>query len=307
MSVKFRMGVFSKTDKETDTEKRFDCALLASNSLKKYSKGIAYYDKAMHEKEAYEEKLMADMEKAIAERQFVVYYQPKYAIQGEKPRLSSAEALVRWIHPEFGMVSPGVFIPLFEKNGRIHLLDRYVWKCAAEQVADWRDRKKITLPVSVNISRIDLMEDGFVDKIKQIVREAGISSKEYMLEITESAAGEDPVGTIRTIKELREAGFTIEIDDFGTGYSSLNMLTSMPIDVLKLDRGFVKNIEADSKNSRLVEIVMEIAKMLDVRVVAEGVETEEQHKLLKDIGVDLIQGFYYSKPLAAEEFEKLIG
>ena len=228
----------------------------------------------------------------------------KYAIQSEKPCLSSAEALIRWKHPTFGMVSPGVFIPLFEKNGKIHMLDEYVWRQAAEQVAEWREKFGVTVPVSVNISRIDLMEDDFVGDILRVVSDAGISPEDYMLEITESAYMENSDEIINKVKELRERGFKIEMDDFGSGYSSLNMILTMPIDVLKLDRDFVKNIHEEEKNYRLVEIVMQIAKLWDVKVVAEGVETEEQHELLKKVGVDIIQGFYYSKPVAAEEFEE---
>ena len=303
LNVTVRMGVYSRADNMTDVRKRFDCALLACNSIKEgYSCSMAIYDKAMHEKEAYEERLLADMETGIAEKQFIVFYQPKYSVQGDKPVLASAEALIRWKHPEFGMVSPGVFIPLFERKGRIHALDRYVWKCAADQVAEWRREYGINLSVSVNVSRIDLMQEDFSEKIFKIVEEAGIKPEEYMLEVTESAYTEDSGKTVGMISRLREAGFRIEMDDFGSGYSSLNMISTMPIDVLKLDRGFVKNIEHNEKDYRMVEIIMEIARLLGVKVVAEGVETEGQHELLKKAGVDIIQGFYYSKPVPPEEF-----
>ena len=307
INISFRVGIYSSADKNINIANRFDCALLACNSIKdNYSSNLAFYDDAMHEKVAYEERLMSDLPKAIGEKQFIVFYQPKYAIQSEKPVLASAEALIRWKHPEFGMVSPGAFIPLCENNGKIHELDLYVWKAAAEQVAQWKEKFGVTVPVSVNVSRVDILEEIFVDRIREIVNDAGISPEEYMLEVTESACTEDSDMIIKKICELRELGFRIEMDDFGTGYSSLNMISSMPIDILKLDRGFVKNIQDDPKNFGMVEIVMDIAKLLGVKVVAEGVENEVQHELLKKVGVDVIQGFYYSRPVPAEEFEKFI-
>ena len=305
--TRIRMGIYSFVDKSLDIEKRFDCALLACNSVKSnYKASIAYYDKAMHERESFEERLIMEMDKALSEKQFLVYYQPKYAIQGDKPRLSSAEALVRWKHPELGMINPEQFISVFENNGMIHKLDHYIWKTVANQIAEWKIKFGVTVPVSVNVSRIDLLENNFVDDICEIVKEAGIYPSEYMLEITESAYTEDSAGIISTVKELRGLGFHIEMDDFGTGYSSLNMISTLPIDILKFDIGFVRHIHDNPKDYRMIEIMMEIAKLLNVRVVAEGVELEAQHELLKKAGVDVIQGYYYSRPVPPDEFEKFI-
>ncbi len=302
-----RMGIYSNVDKEIDIEKRFDCALLACNSVKNsFFASVAYYDSEMYKKEAYEERLRMDMEKALNEGQFKVYYQPKYAIQGEEPVLTSAEALVRWDHPELGMIRPDRFISVFENNGMIHQLDRYIWLKAAQQVSKWKDKYEVTIPVSVNVSRIDLMEANFVDDICSIVKEANISPKDYMIEITESAYTEDSQGIISKVTQLRGLGFHIEMDDFGTGYSSLNMISSLPIDILKLDMGFVKHVHENSKDYKLIEIIMDLAKALNVKVVAEGVELEEQYSLLRQAGVDIIQGYYYSKPVSPDEFEKFI-
>ena len=305
--VSIRMGVYSHVDKSLDIEKRFDCALLACNSVKDNHKGdVAYYDIDMHKKESFEERLMSDMEKGISEGQFEVYYQPKFSIQGEKPELASAEALVRWKHPELGTINPDTFISVFEKNCLIQKLDHFIWKKAANQVSEWKKRYGISIPVSVNVSRVDLLEPDFVETVCKIVRDANISSADYMLEVTESAYTEDSQNIINIVGQLRSLGFHIEMDDFGTGYSSLNMISSLPLDVLKLDMGFVKHIHEDQKALRMVEIVMEIAQMLGVRTVAEGVEVEAQHELLKKLGVDLIQGFYYSRPVPVVEFEKFI-
>ena len=305
--ITLRMGVYSNVDKKLEIEKRFDCALLACKNIKDSRKGdVSYYDIDMHKKEHYEERLILDMDEAIEKGEFEVYYQPKFAIQTEKPYLSSAEALIRWKHHELGIINPSTFIPIFEKNGMIQKLDQFTWKKSANQVANWKTRFGLSIPVSVNVSRIDLLEPDFVETICKIVREAGISSSDYMIEVTESAYTEDSQNIIEIVGQLRTLGFHIEMDDFGTGYSSLNMISSLPIDVLKLDMAFVKHIHEDPKALRLVEIVMEIAKLLNVKVVAEGVEFEAQHELLKKIGVNLIQGFYYSRPVPAKEFEAFI-
>ena len=305
--ISIRMGVYSHVDKSLELEKRFDCALLACKSIKGCHKGdIAYYDVEMLKKEQYEERLMSDLEKGISEGQFEVYYQPKYSIQAEKDCLTSAEALVRWKHPELGTINPDTFISVFEKNGMIQKLDHYVWRKAARQVADWKERFGVTIPVSVNVSRVDLLEPDFVETVCRIVKEANISSSEYMIEVTESAYTEDSQNIIDVVGQLRCLGFHIEMDDFGTGYSSLNMISSLPFDVLKLDMGFVRHIHEDSKALRMVEIVMEIAQMLGVKTVAEGVELEAQYELLRKLGVDLIQGYYYSRPVTAVDFEAFI-
>ncbi len=305
--IRVRYGIYPDVDREYDVLRRFDCALLACNSIKgDYKERAAFYDSSMHEREAYSERLIADMEQGLSEGQFKVYYQPKYYIQDDKPYLSSAEALVRWVHPTLGMISPAEFIPIFEANGMVRRLDRFVWREAARQIAEWKKEFDLTIPVSVNVSRIDLMEPNFIDEIISIMKEAGITAGEYLLEVTESAYTEDSDRIIDVVKKLRSLGLKIEMDDFGTGYSSLNMLSSLPIDVLKLDRGFIMNIHQSEKDLKMVELIMDIAKYLDLKVVAEGVENEEQYRLLKETGVHLVQGFYFSRPVPGPEMEKFI-
>ncbi|MCR5023815.1 MAG: EAL domain-containing protein [Lachnospiraceae bacterium] len=170
--IRVRFGIYPDVDREYDVLRRFDCALLACNSIKDdYKERVAFYDSSMHEREAYSERLMADMEPALIGGQFRVYYQPKYDIQSDKPRLSSAEALIRWVHPTLGMISPSKFIPIFEANGMIRRLDRYVWREAARQIAEWKKEFGFTISVSVNVSRIDLMELSFIDEITGIMEE----------------------------------------------------------------------------------------------------------------------------------------
>ena len=305
-NISIRMGVFEDDGNGLNMEQRFDRARLACNKLRhSYTTCFDFYNEELHSKELHEERLINDMEKALAEKQFKVFYQPKYNITGDKPVLSSAEALIRWFHPEFGMVSPGEFIPLFEDNGLIQKLDRFVWTEAASQIKRWNDEYGIYLPVSVNVSRVDIFNPMLGCILTDLVNINGFTPEKLLLEITESAYTDSSQEIIDTVKGLRNNGFKIEMDDFGSGYSSLNMLTSLPIDALKLDMKFIRNICENKKDSRLVEIMIQIARLLEVPVIAEGVETKEQMELLKSIGCDIIQGYYFSKPLPPEEFCKL--
>ena len=303
--TRLRLGVFTDTEKSFSMFLRFDHAIQACNSIRnKPGEEICIYDKEMASREVFNAHLLEDFEAAIEQKQFKVNYQPKFNITGDKPVLCSAEALVRWIHPELGFVRPDLFIPLFEENGLVTKLDRYVWEESAKQIALWKKELGMTIPVSVNVSRVDIAAPDMTDFITKIVKENNLSPTDYMLEITESAYTEDSKHIIEVVKNLRELGHKIEMDDFGSGYSSLNMLTSMPIDALKMDKAFVRNIKSGNKEMELVTLVLKIAKTLGVPVIAEGVETEDEYKLLKEAGCDIIQGYYFSKPLPPEEFGK---
>ena len=306
-NISLRYGVYSDDGSEKCMEHRFDYARLACQKLRNsYVSCFDLYNDEQHSKELYSERLINDMDKALSERQFRVFYQPKYSITGSQPRLSSAEALIRWFHPEFGMVSPGQFISLFEENGLIQKLDRFVWNEAAAQIKQWKDCYGIDIPVSVNVSRVDVFNSRLTHILEEITKRNGLENKNLLLEITESAYTDNSQQIIETVKSLRKRGFRIEMDDFGSGYSSLNMLTALPIDALKLDMKFIRGICESEKNERLVGIMIDIARLLEVPVIAEGVETGEQMELLKKLGCDIIQGYYFSKPLPPEEFGILI-
>ncbi len=305
--IQLRMGVFQDIYRSVSLEQRFDRALQACNSLRgQYGTNVAVYDKEMREREVFVARLLSDFDNALLSGQFHVFYQPKYNIKGQFPVLSSMEALVSWQHPEFGRVSPSDFIPLFEKNGLVQKLDRYVWKTAAEQIKKWRDELGITMPVSVNVSRVDIYDSKLFDFLTKLTTENEINPKDYLLEITESAYTDNSEQIVSVVNKLREAGFRVEMDDFGSGYSSLNMLTTLPIDALKLDMAFVRNIAGGSKEMRMVELVLDIARYLEVPVVAEGVETKEQFELLKKAGCDVIQGFYFSRAIPPEAVSRLM-
>ncbi len=308
-SIRFsvRIGVQSGVDKHMSLLQQFDKARIACNSVKSDRlHPVAFYSEEMHKKELLEERLLDEMQKAIDEHQFVVWFQPKFNIRGENPVLCSSEALVRWRHPELGMVSPGVFIPLFERNALIPKLDQYVWSEAAKEVAKLKARYGRSVPVSVNVSRIDLFDNGLKDVLIGILKENALDFDDFLLEITESAYSDDGAQLIGAIRNLREAGFKIEMDDFGSGYSSLNSLSEMPVDIIKLDMSFTRKIHENSKSLRVVELVVEMAKSIGALVVAEGVENETQYKLLKQVGCDCVQGYFFSKPLPSEDFEAFV-
>ena len=288
--VRLRMGVYSDVDKTLDIERRFDRAKMASDSVRdNLASPIGIYDNSMREAEMLAHRLINDFSAAIRDKQFVVFYQPKFNVRGDEPVLSSAEALVRWKHPKLGVVSPGTFIPLFEA-----------------QISDWKKRLNVSIPVSVNVSRIDLYDPDLTDRLLGIVKANGLSVEELLLEITESAYTENSDHIVEKVKKLRKLGFKIEIDDFGSGYSSLSMLSYMPIDALKLDMQFIRSAFGERIDTRLLEAMIRLADSFGVPTIAEGVETAEQVSVLKRMGCDIIQGYYFSRPLPADEFEKFI-
>ena len=302
--VHIRIGVYPRVDKTIDMELRFDHAKSAADTLRNsFSESVAMYDESLREGEAFTGRLLDDFRNALAQKQFVVYFQPKYGIRSPKPVLCGAEALVRWQHPELGMIPPGRFIPLFESNGLIRELDHYVWREAAAQICDWKKRFGRSVPVSVNVSRIDMLDPDLADTFCRLVEENGLSSDDLHLEITESAYTEDSEEIIRVVSGLRARGFKIEMDDFGTGYSSLNMITKLPIDALKLDMMFIRTAFREAGNTGILKIMLDISRYLSVPMIAEGVETEEQLLTLQDLGCDIVQGYYFARPMPAKEFE----
>ena len=305
--IRLRMGVYANVDKSIDIERRFDRAKLAADTVQgSFTQSIAVYDDKLHEAELFSAQLLEDFPKALAEKQFEVYYQPKFDIRPATPILSSAEALVRWKHPRLGMVMPGQFVPLFESNGLIQRLDDFVWRQVAAHMRDWKDRLEVSVPVSVNVSRVDMMDADLPERIQQIVTEYGLTPEEFLLEITESAYTQDSAQILATVNKLREAGFHIEVDDFGSGYSSLNMISTLPVDAIKLDMEFIRNIFRQRKNTRMLDVVIDIAGSLEVPTIAEGVETAEQLFALKKMGCEFVQGYYFSKPVPAEEYEAFL-
>ena len=307
--VRLRMGVYQQVDKELDIERRFDRAKMAADTVKGgNARAIGIYNDEMHKAALYRDRLLEDFRTSVKNGRFKVYFQPKYDIRPGSPVLASAEALVRWDHPELGMISPAQFIPLLEDSGLILELDQFVWHETAARIREWKDKFGFSVPVSVNVSRIDMLNPNLKGIFNEILTEFDLSTRDIMLEITESAYTGESEQVLSTARELRGMGmgFRIEMDDFGTGYSSLGMLRKLPIDALKLDMSFVRSAFGETRDVRMIELIIDIAEYLHVPVVAEGVETEEQLIALKELGCDYVQGYYFSKPVPAPDFERFL-
>ena len=303
-SVVMRWGIYEITDRSVPVEQMCDRAMLAADSIKgQYDRYFAIYDDKLRGKLLREQAITDSMEAALAEGQFTVYLQPKYSLTGEC--LAGAEALVRWIHPQFGFMSPGEFIPLFEKNGFISRLDQYVWEQVCALLRDWQDRGLPPMPVSVNISRADVLRMNLAQTLRELIATYGIDPACLHLEITESAYAENSSPIISAVDELRALGFVVEMDDFGSGYSSLNTLSRMRLDILKLDMRFVQSEIAKPAAQSLLGDIVTMAHRLNLSVVAEGIETRDQVLRLQAIGCDYAQGYYFSRPLPIPEFDAL--
>ena len=304
-NIVMKWGIYNVEDWSVSIEQICDRALLAARSIKgQYGKYFAIYDDTLRNQLLREQAITDSMESALSQNQFLVYLQPKYRIKDEV--LVGAEALVRWNHPVWGFLSPAEFIPLFEKNGFITRLDRFVWEKACAVLHDWDERGYYPMSVSVNVSRADIYNEDLADTLVKIIEKYDLDPSRLHLEITESAYTENPKQIIDTVTTLRELGFVIEMDDFGSGYSSLNMLNDMPIDILKLDMKFIRSEMAKPKSQGILQFIINLASWMNLSVVAEGVETKAQLLRLTEIGCDYVQGYYFAKPMPCQEFEGLL-
>ena len=243
-----------------------------------------------------------DMERALANKEFKVYLQPKISTGEEK--LAGAEALVRWVHPTEGFIPPNKFIPIFEQNGFILKLDDYMLEEIARQQAEWIAQGRSIVPISVNVSRAHFTREDLAEHIVGIVDKYKVPHSVIELELTESAFFDDKQTLLNTVKSLREAGFPVSMDDFGAGYSSLNSLKEMHLDVLKIDADFFRGVEEEKRGMLIVSEVIDLAKKLDMKIVAEGIENKEQVDFLTELECDLIQGYFFAKPMPISEFEE---
>ena len=304
-NVEVKWGIYEIVDRNLPMEYMCDRAMLAADSIKgRYNRSIAVYDDTLRRKLLREQSITSCMESALADNQFTVYFQPKYRVSDS--RLCGAEALVRWIHPEWGFMSPGEFIPLFEKNGFISKLDQFVWERTCQMLRQWQDKGYPPLPVSVNVSRADIYQPDLADCLQNLTKKYGVDPKLLHLEITESAYTENSKQIITAVDQLRARGFIVEMDDFGSGYSSLNMLSQLRLDVLKLDMQFIRNETSQNSNRGIMRLMVEMAHRMNLSVVAEGVETRLQLDRLQEIGCDYVQGYLFSKPLPQEDFDALL-
>lgn len=295
------VGVYEVIDHDEDVSVMCDKANMAIAELKgEFGRVISYYNKAMLEQTIREKRWISEFKYAIEEKQFCMYLQPQVTARGE---LLGAEALVRWMHPDVGMVSPSEFIPAFERSGIIKELDLYMWNEAGRKLREWKEMGRDDLYISVNISPKDFYYIDIYRTLTMMVDNYEINPNNLKLEITETAMMAESNTTIPLISRLQRFGFQVELDDFGSGYSSLNTLKDIRADVLKLDLNLVREVEKKERSREILASIIGLSERLGMSVVAEGIETKEQLEILDDMNCDFYQGYYFSKPLSVEQFE----
>ena len=303
MKLYFAAGIYKTHGREADIEQLYNNAVLACDMLGEEAENkIVFYDVEMNNRRLWERKVEDDMHSALVNHEFQVYLQPK--ISTDKESLAGAEALVRWIHPREGFIPPNKFIPIFERNGFILKLDDYMLEEIAKQQAEWISQGRKVVPISVNVSRAHFAKEDLAEHICSIVDKYQVPHNVIELELTESAFFDDKQVLLQTVKKLRESGFVVSMDDFGAGYSSLNSLKELQLDVLKLDADFFRGTDEIERGMVIVSEVIGLAKKLNMKIVAEGIENREQVDFLAAQECDLIQGYFYAKPMPICEFEE---
>ena len=308
----FDAGVYEIATGETDIEQLYNNSLIACEGIKEDAENkIAVYDIEMNKRRLWERKVEDDMDRALVNKEFKVYLQPK--VRSAEETLAGAEALVRWIHPEEGFIPPNRFIPIFEQNGFIVKLDDYMLEEVSRLQAQWLKEGKKTVPISVNISRTHFTREDLAEHICRIVDKYEVPHHLIELELTESAFFDDKYMILNTVRKMQELGFIVSMDDFGSGYSSLNLLKELHLDVLKIDGEFFRGLDVErfrehnyieERGLLIVAEVIDLAKKLNMQIVAEGIENRDQVDFLVSQECDLIQGYYFAKPMPVEEYEE---
>lgn len=305
-ALKFSCGVFRINEKTDINTVRANANLAREESKKRILEDIVYFNEELKSLKVEEKELEYDAEEALKNGEFLVYFQPKFNVETEK--IIGAEALIRWNHPVRGMISPGQFVPVFELNGFIIPLDLFVLDCVCSLIGSWIKDGIPPICISVNLSRVHLIEENLVEQLIDVVDKHNVPREYIEFELTESAFYEETGSLLRIMAQIKDAGFRLSMDDFGSGYSSLNLLRTLPVDVLKLDRVFLEDCEEENdetRGKRIVTHVISMAKDLKMAVLAEGVETKYQKEFLQTAKCDMIQGYYYARPMPLKEFELL--
>nr|UWI51925.1 EAL domain-containing protein [Clostridioides difficile] len=303
--VNLSFGIYEIKDKNLPISVYSDRASLAKLSIKNNRDiNFAFFNDELRDKLLLEDKIEKEMEYALENNQFVMYLQPKYNIKSDK--FCGSEALVRWKYTEKEFIYPSDFIPIFEKNGFITKVDMYILEQACKEIRTLFNKGISPLPISVNFSRVDFFKKDFITKIVNICDKYKIPYSLIEIEITESSMFGDTDTLFEVSRRLQDIGFILSMDDFGSGYSSVNMLKNIPLNVIKLDRGFFIDDKNIDKSQIVIKSIVSLIKQLGIRVVAEGIETKSQVEMLREANCDIIQGYYFSKPLPVKEFEKLV-
>lgn len=299
-------GVYNIHNTAMSAHSMYDCATIAlTHVFGNYMKRICVYSEEMEVKLEEEIRLLEEIQEGLEKEEFTFYVQPQCDISNGK--IVGGESLVRWRHGEKGLVSPALFIPALEQNGFIADLDRYIWRKVCQWLREWIDRGHKPVPISINVSRIDIFSMDVPSYLNGLISEYDLPPNLLKVEITESAYAENEDKIIKTVKQLQDASFLVMMDDFGSGYSSLNMLKSVSVDVLKLDMRFLDiEAEEEEKGIGIIESVINMAGQMKIPIIVEGVEQQRQENFLLKMGCRYIQGYYYYKPMPVEEFEQLI-
>ncbi|MEG1887426.1 MAG: EAL domain-containing protein, partial [Oscillospiraceae bacterium] len=298
------IGIYVIDDNKVSVEEMYNRATLAAKTCKgNYVDFYAYYNESMSAALTTEQEITNDMNFALENGQFEIYLQPQYNIHTNLP--CGAEALVRWMHPQKGMLSPGVFIPVFERNGFITKLDYYVWEEACRCLCARKKRGIKPYPISVNVSRVNIYNPNLPETLMELVNKYQIEPSLLHLELTESAYTDNPTAMKKAMTQLQGHGFSIMMDDFGSGYSSLSLLKDIAIDILKIDMQFLSQADSPGRGENIIASVIRMAKWLNIPVIAEGAETAEQVDFLRSVGCDFVQGYYFARPMPIKEYEQL--
>ena len=299
------VGIYVTNERALSVDSMIDRAVLALSSIKgSYTSKYNYFTEALRNDMLSEQEISGIMASALEDKQFVLYYQPQF--NHSTGNLIGVEALVRWKHPEKGMISPGVFIPIFEKNGFITRLDLYVFEHVCIFIRKCMDQGLPLVPVSSNFSRYDIFQPDFVGKLESIRNKYNVPSELVRIEITESAVFGGSEQANEVVRQLHQCGYVVEMDDFGSGYSSLNVLKDIELDLIKLDMMFLVEKSDSNRGGMILSSVVRMAKWLGLPVIAEGVETIEQADFLKSIGCEYIQGYFYSRPLPENQYVDML-
>lgn len=301
MEYRLVFGIAAVKDTNENLRKYGDRAALARQSIKANAmEYVAFYDETMTSRVLSAKYVEDNMEKALKNHEFVMYLQPKFDMDTEK--IVGAEALVRWIKPGKGIIPPMEFIPVFEKNGFISRLDAYICEEACKTIRSWIDSGIKPVPISVNMSRVNMKNDEYLKRLETLVYGYDIPKELLEIEITETIEGDD---VAETILNLKRHGYTLLMDDFGSGYSSLNTLKDTQFDIIKIDREFLQDFVGSERGKVIVEHTIQMTKSIGLDIVAEGVENPEQAHFLMESGCRIAQGFYYAKPMPVEDFDKM--
>lgn len=296
------MGVYEIRDRDEAVSIMVDKANIAADTIKNnYDCCVAYYDEHLLEISIEQRRLLGEFEPALQNDEFVMYLQPQVKRDGAA---KGAEALVRWVHPSRGILTPYAFIDILENAGLIYKLDLYIWEKAAQKLAEWKEKGYGSYHISVNISTKDFYIIDIYETFTGLINKYGIAASNLHLEITETTLMTDFEKNMNIIHKLQGVGFRVEIDDFGSGYSSLNMLKDISADVLKIDMGFLCKSENEVKGQDILESIITLAGKIGMDVITEGVETKKQLDMLTMMGCHEFQGYYFSKPVPVSEFEE---